>query len=237
MEGCSNAPQNDPEEMIKATVAYMSPSQILKLPKAGERRISYVNRKIDKTVILADTPVRDESAEKDLKTAKSNASQKVRRTLSLSGSKSSKKVKRTKVPEDVSTDSSDDESSVKYNDTSEDEIDTEEDIIEGDFVVVMVKGKSRSLNYIARVDICMDVVAFGGTSANANLLEYEGTFLKRLPTKDESEVIFTISDCCSSFVKEDILTKLPTPKVAGESVCRGTQVKFETNLSRWNLAR
>ena len=53
MEGCSNAPQNDPEEMIKATVAYMSPSQILKLPKAGERRTSYVNRKIGKTVILS----------------------------------------------------------------------------------------------------------------------------------------------------------------------------------------
>ena len=62
---------------------------------------------------------------------------------------------------------SDAEKELDLSDTSEfDESDGE--IIEGDFVVVKVKGQSRFLNYIERVDVIDD-------------LECEGVFLRRIP--------------------------------------------------------
>ena len=64
---------------------------------------------------------------------------------------------------------SDAEKELDLSDSSEfDESDGE--IIEGDFVVVKVKGQSRFLNYIARVDAIDD-------------LECEGVFLRTIPVR------------------------------------------------------
>ena len=64
---------------------------------------------------------------------------------------------------------SDAEKELDLSDSSEfDESDGE--IIKGNFVVVKVKGQSRFLNYIARVDAIDD-------------LEYEGVFLRRIPVR------------------------------------------------------
>ena len=76
----------------------------------------------------------------------------------------SKKSLFQSAAKDVSSSS---ESEFEFSDSSADDIDdTDEDVIEGDFVVVKVAGKSRIVNFIARVD----------TIDND---EYEGVFLRR----------------------------------------------------------
>ncbi len=124
------------------------------------------------------------------------------------------------------TSASEEESSIEYCDSSSgEESCITSDIIEGDFVVVKITGKTRELNYIARVDIVADEV-------------FEGLFLRKVPSKLDTE------DCSfipnekdpAFFTKEDIIHKLPQPKSVGGSARRSFQLVFHCNLKKWNIA-
>ena len=80
------------------------------------------------------------------------------------------------------------------------------EIIEGDFVVVKVKGQSRFLNYIARVDAIDD-------------LECKGVFLHRIPVRIAKSLPTFVIDSMdeASWSHNDIVRKLPMPKFSGSA--------------------
>ena len=96
--------------------------------------------------------------------------------------------------------------------------------MEGDFVVVQVSGKARKMNYIARVDLL-----------DGN--EYEGVFLHKVSNKIDSEEISFVpnDDDLAYFPKGNILYKLPNPTIVGGSARRACQLKFNCDLSQFNL--
>ena len=104
--------------------------------------------------------------------------------------------------------------------------DVEELPIEGDFVVLKVAGKKRSLLYIARVD-----VIDGG--------DFEGVFLKRVPNKpaDIQTCYIPNPDDEATFSGQDIVGKLPQPKVVGGSARRSCNLLFpERYLKLYDIA-
>ena len=123
------------------------------------------------------------------------------------------------------TDSSESNTEVNLVDTDSDpDPEKDDDIIEGDFVVVKVHGKVRSVNYVARVDVV-------GKDD-----EYSGFFLKKLPTKGDEIPTFVIDDNDNAdWNGEDMVKKLPQLKVTGTS--NRPQYKFSSlnTLQKWIL--
>ena len=112
---------------------------------------------------------------------------------------------------------------MEMSDTSDDSDvdDDQEDIIEGDFVVVKVHGKTRTMHYIARVD------GFDGD-------EYEGVFLRRVLIRNDDRATFVVdTEDEALWLREDIAKKLPIPTVSGTS--RRSQFQFRCNLDKWDL--
>ncbi|GFN90525.1 Jerky protein [Plakobranchus ocellatus] len=108
------------------------------------------------------------------------------------------------------------------NTTSDDDVD-DTDVIEGDFVVVKVAGKSPIVNFIARVDIIDDD-------------GYEGVFLRKVLSRLTGKASFIIdNNDTATFLKQNILTKLPVPCVVGSSARRENQLTFPHNLECWNI--
>ena len=76
----------------------------------------------------------------------------------------------------ISSSSSDEENTeITYNDNSDGYLDKRIKIKLGNYVVVLVAGKSRSLKYIARID-----------DYNEDSCEYEGVFLQKVNSKIKS---------------------------------------------------
>ena len=102
----------------------------------------------------------------------------------------------------------------------------ESDAIEGDFVVVKVAGKSRTVYYIARVDV-------------VDGDDFEGVFLKKVAGKVDSEEISFVPNVVDPayFSKEDIICKLPQPKTTGGSARRSCQLIFRCKLDKWHIAQ
>ena len=97
---------------------------------------------------------------------------------------------------------------MELSDTSDDSDvdDDQEDIIEGDFVIVKVHGKTRTMHYIARVD---------GFDAD----KYEGVFLRRVLSRNDDRATFVVdTEDEALWLREDIAKKLPTPTVSGTSL-------------------
>ena len=137
------------EALYKET--YVSPSQILPIPKAVARKNTRkAGRKRASSRVLTSTPVRDE-----IEVNKTNCQTKIKKT----------KKARKSLFRKVSSDSESEVELVLESDTCTEESDDE--VIEGDFVVVKVEGKSREVRYIAQVD-----------TIDGN--EFEGTFLKKV---------------------------------------------------------
>ena len=116
---------------------------------------------------------------------------------------------------------SDAKQELDLSDSSEfDESDGE--IIEGDFVVVKVKGQSRFLNYIARVDAIDD-------------LECEGVFLRRIPVRIAEGLPTFVIDSMdeASWSRNDIVRKLPMPKFSGSA--RRPHVQFAFDLENCDV--
>nr|XP_039258851.1 uncharacterized protein LOC120335415 [Styela clava] len=96
-------------------------------------------------------------------------------------------------------------------DDTDDSEEEDQNIIEGDFVIVKISGKSRIVHYVARVD------AFEGE-------EFEGVFLRRvLSVNDRTTFILDVEDE-ALWSKKDIARKLPIPSIIGTS--RRTQFTF-----------
>ncbi|GFN73601.1 hypothetical protein PoB_000010700, partial [Plakobranchus ocellatus] len=104
----------------------------------------------------------------------------------------------------------------ELDDASDDDVD-DTDVIE-DFVGVKVAGKSRIVNFIARVDIIDDD-------------GYEGVFLRKVLSRLTGKASFIVdNNDTATFLKQDILTKLPVPRVVGGSARRENQLTFPHNL-------
>ena len=126
--------------------------------------------------------------------------------------------------------SSSDEGDVVYDDESD--CDSLDEIVEanvGDYVVVSVSGKSRTLKYIARVD------EFDGK-------DYEGIFLQKvnhkiIPEDNNTAPTFIINKADgASFAPQDIVLKLPAPLVIGCSARKSSQLRFDYDFSKLDLA-
>ena len=123
--------------------------------------------------MLTSTPVRDEIV--------------VNKTNRITKIKKTKKARKSLFCK-VSSDSKSEVELVLESDTCTEEGDDE--VIEGDFVVVKVEGKSREIQYIAQVDI------IDGD-------EFEDTFLKKVPQ------IVGHMPVCPTIQRNDVIEKLP----------------------------
>lgn len=68
--------------------------------------------------------------------------------------------------------------------------------------------------------------------------EYEGVFLKKVSGRigSEDNMVFILDENDdASFLKEDIVCKLPTPKIVGGSKRRANYLQFRRDLAEWNL--
>ena len=172
-------------------------------------------------MILTNTPTRNEIAL--LKKKKKPTESNVKKTFFK------RKTKALKVKNKIMAipliSSSSEASDVLCDDLSDDDMSDADDIIEGDFVIVQSRGKSRVVYYIAHVDV-------------VDGDEYEGFFLQRMSGKvatDATHKFIPNTEDTASFPKSDIVRKLPQPKVIGGSARRSTQLVFKCNLIRWNL--
>ena len=99
----------------------------------------------------------------------------------------------------------------------------------GDYVVVLVSGKSRTLKYIARVD------EFDGE-------DYEGIFLKKvnrkiIPGNNNTVPTFIINEADgASFAPQDIVLKLPAPLIIGGSARKSSQLRLDYDFSKLDSA-
>ncbi|CAM1295476.1 Uncharacterised protein r2_g465 [Pycnogonum litorale] len=194
---------------------YVSPDEIYVLPKAQERKTKRRSRK-GKTKVLTATPVRNElAAQKEQRMQKKNL--KTRKALFV-------KKNTPATNENTGDTSTSEDEDIVFDDSSDDEP-LDDEVIEGDFVVVKVCGKSRIVNYIARIDAMEDG-------------EYEGVFLKKVSGRvgSEDDLVFIPNESDdASFLKEDIICKLPSPKVVGGSKRRANHLLFRCNLAKWDL--
>ena len=198
-----------PPEMV-----YVSPGEIHSVPKAGPMKTKR-SRKKGNTKILTSTPVRNEIAlEKKKKKRKLSAPN----------------VKKTLFQKDMSliAEDSSEESEIEYAETSDEDGVSDDEIIEGDFVIVKVAGKSRVVNYIARIDVV-------GT------YEYEGIFLHkvsgRLSAEGDDKIFVLNDDDEALFPADDIVQKLPQPRTVGGSARRSNQLKFHYNWNKRDLTK
>ena len=127
------------EALYKET--YVSPSQILPIPKAAARKNTQKGgRKRASSRVLTSTFVRDE-----IVVNKTNRQTKIKKT---------KKARKSLFCK-VSSDSESEVELVLESDTCTEESDDE--IIEGDFVVVKVEEKSREVRYIVQVELLTEI--------------------------------------------------------------------------------
>ena len=103
---------------------------------------------------------------------------------------------------------------IYYDDNSDFSMD--KNIVEGDYVIVNVRGRSRVVQYIARVD-------------EVDVNEYEGVFLQKLSgyiTHHETITFIVNENDCASFVSDDVVFKLTPPNVVGGTSRRANQLRF-----------
>lgn len=195
----------------------VNPNDILPLPKAPPRKNTTKKRKAGSTRILTNTPVRNEIEKEKQQRAQRN--KKTKRKLI-------KKVpKKIAVSAPQESSEEDDAMPVPLADSSDDDCGlSDDDIMEGDFVVVNVKGKARVIPYIARIDSFEDD-------------EYEGVFLKKIQSCGNFDKLtfFIDENDEASFTKIDIVQKLPLPHFMSGSARKSHQLYFNANLSTFGF--
>ena len=184
---------------------YVSPSQILPIPKAAARKNTQKGgRKRASSRVLTSTPVRDE-----IVVNKTNRQTKIKKT---------KKARKSLFCK-VSSDSQSEVELVLKSGTCTEESDDE--VIEGDFVVVKVEGKSRKVRYIAKVD-------------TVDGDEFEGTFLKKVPQIVGHVAVFIINKTdIAAFQRNDVIVKLPKPVKNTGSTRKCNQLVFPVDITHW----
>ena len=132
------------------------------------------------------------------------------------------KIKKTKKTRKslfckVSSNSESEVELVLESDTCTEESDDE--VIEGDFVVVKVEGKYREVRYIAQVD------TIDGD-------EFEGTFLKKVPQIVGHMPVFIINKTdIAAFQRNDMIAKLPEPVNNSGSTRKSNQLVFPVDIT------
>ena len=194
------------------------------LPKAGPRKKS--NRKRGKTRIFTDTPVHDEVEKKQ--------AHKQAKKSTVRGKITKRKLfsKKKKAPLVISSSFSDEEDIVPiYDDDSSCDLQEKIEVKLGDYAVVLVAGKSRSLKFIARIDNYDD-----------DDCEYEGVFLQKVNSKlgpgveGKGQIFVVKEEDAASFAPDDIVLILPAPAAVGGSERRSNQLRFNFDFSKLNLA-
>ena len=191
-----------------SSTVYVSPSDVYSIPKAQPRKSKSSARK-GKTQILTSTPVKEKCAllkkQKEVKKVTKPLFCKKKKIVVLSESSSEE--------ENVQ---------IEYDDNTNCSID--DDIGEGDYVVVNVTGKARVVRYIARVD-------------EVNDGEYEGVFLHKVPSCLKDDCISFIIDekDDASFFASDIVFKLPPPVLVGGTARRAKHLRFNCDFKKWNV--
>ena len=210
----ANANSIEAQQRKCTGVLYVSPSEIYPFPKAQPRKAKG-GRKKNATRILTDTPIRDGVA---LETGKKDrvikSSKKVSKRNLFGKRKASQKI----APDVTSSDDSEEECEMIEQSVAKDtdETSSEDEIIEGDFVVVSINSaKGTSQRYIARVDI------IDGD-------ELEGIFVKKMTghrVKEEKSTFIIDHNDEASFHKQDDSKVLPPLKVFVE-VCVNQTTSF-----------
>ena len=109
-------------------------------------------------------------------------------------------MKKTLFQKDMSliAEDSSEESEIEYAETSDEDGVSDDEIIEGDFVIAKVEGKSRVVHYIAHIDV-------------VGKYEYEGIFLHKVSGRVSAEgddMIFVLNDDDEAlFPADDIVQK------------------------------
>ena len=196
---------------------YIPPANIMLLPKASPKK-GQTGKKAKAECIMI-LPIEMKLLSKLLK--KQERSQKrVQRML-----KENYFLKKKRAAKHAVVSSSSDEGDMVYDDESD--CDSLDEIVEanvGDYVVVLVSGKSRTLKYIARVD------EFDGK-------DYKDIFLQKVNRKiisgdNNTAPTFIINEeDGASFSPQDIVLKLPAPLVIGGSARKSNQLRFDYDFS------
>ena len=98
---------------------------------------------------------------------------------------------------------------------------SDDEVIESDFVVVKVEGKSREVRYIAQVD------TIDGD-------EFEVTFLKKVPQIIRYVPLFIINKSdIAAFQRNDVIAKLPEPVKNTGSTKKCNQLVFPIDITHW----
>lgn len=221
---CSSAittsPQlGDHQPCSSAMPSHTPVRDLLPLPKAPPRKNTKKRRKTGSTRILTDTPVRNEIANAKMQREQRKNKPKRRKILKKIPNKKARHPPQESSDEDCNT------MPIPFADSSSDCDLSDAEIVEGDFVVVNITGKSRVVPYIARIDSFEDG-------------EYEGVFLKKIqsvPGNFEKLLFVIDKDDGASFTKDDIVHKLPSPHFRSGSERKSHQLYFNANLSAFNL--
>ena len=145
---------------------YISPSAIQPFPKAAPRKARRGGRKKGSSKILTDTPERQELIALSENRKRSLLTKTKKCLFNAGGKKSYPPRSKARCSSDT------DDSDFEFDDVSSDndgDINLDSQLIEGDFVVVKCAGKSRTVNYIARVD-----------TLNGEDFEFEGVFHQKV---------------------------------------------------------
>lgn len=217
---CCTSPVN----LLEGNGSYVSPAALHPVPKAEARKKTSKGWKRGRTKILTDTPVRDEIASAIKMTSEKKTTSREPAAKKNLFHKSDADVNEAEETDSAAgSNSSLSESDLELDDESDDAVD-EMDIMEGDFVVIRLAGKSRVVHYIARIDV-------------NDGKEYEGIFLQKVPSRvDSEETTFVPNpDDEACFPVEDIVYKLPQPKSAGGSRRRSGHLVFKCKMDKWHL--
>ena len=118
-----------------------------------------------------------------------------------------------------------------HDDESDCELEERIEIKLGDYVVVLVAEKLRSLKFIARID-----------NYDENDCEYKGVFLQKVNSKidsgmgDKGQTFVVNEKDAASFAADDIALILPAPVAVSGSERRSNQLRFNFDFSKLDLA-
>ena len=137
--------------------------------------------------------------------------------------------KKVAPPPVTRSSSSEEDISLSHHDDSDIEIDEKMEPNVGDYAVVLVDGKPKSLKYFARVDNYDDEDD-----------DYEVVFLQKNQQQSQfwkTNLYCTVNeDNAASFVAEDIIVKLPLPTVVLGSTTRSNQLQFNFDFTKLDFA-
>lgn len=224
--GSSNAtvPRSPPRTPpISSVVSLLSPTtlqDVRPFPKATERKATAPKKRKGKSVILTDTPNKEEIEAMKTKKKVISTTKKARVTRALCGSSSD-------TEEEVPIEESDSDTNFDLEVESREqqtEVDFEQENISiEDFVLIKIEGKKMVKYYVAEIkEIDADVISV--------------QYLMRLKTKYPDSFKFIKDDERTYEASmSQVVLKLPRPTVAGGSIRQQSAFIFSVDFSAYQL--